>query len=1475
MKRIFCIVPGLFPLLIYLLATAGGLSVSPVAEASWGQCRWENGPGYPTYPSCRDEDCLGNGGRLMCTEPEKRPPLGRNDSQVDSEKFEYGMCDVAAPSIGATARWCIVEGGTWVPVSGGNQECRNLPPQYPAPGNAANEGAALVAGELFVTMGSSCPPVLASDTGWGLTEPGDIVCHSAGPVYQNGLLMSDYRRQHWEGVPNCSGSLDIKYTKSRRLVCPNEYTARTNPVTNELQCFMPKAQCNLHGNPVDCSIGAKLQTENDYRSTDGLAFTRYYNSQGRYRVPGSASGGFVSELTDYWRHSFSRRLLIVNGNSELQAVLRADNGYLVAFDTAGAEIHNDSGAARRLESLGASGWKITQANSDVEYYDVQGRPTSVVMRAGVTTSLTYDAFGLLTTISNSFGRSLTLNYTGGVLSSVTLPGGAVVSYDYDNLGRPVIVNYPDSTSRAYHYEDPHNSWLLTGITDENDVRFSTYKYSLEGYVESEEHAGGVNKYTFQIGDPKSAMSMSLVTDPSGVARSFISLRTLGVSKVYQTTGYCPGCPNISSSSFDANGNYASKMDFNANRTNYAYDLARNLETSRTEGLSPYGASTSVTRTITTDWHPTFRLPTSEKVYSGSSATGTPLRTTSYLYDSAGNILTLTISDAAQSVSRTWSYTYDSFGRVLTEDGPRTDVSDVTTYTYYTCSNGAECGQLQTVTNAVGHVTTYNTYNAHGQPTLITDANGVQTSLAYDVRQRLISQTAAYATADAETTLLEYWPTGLLKKTTRPDGAYLMNFYDDAHRLIRVEDGAGNRLEYVLDVMGKVQVTNSFDPYGTLIKTQRQLYTALGELWQTLTVSGTDEEATVYSYDQNGNQISVRAPLGRLTTSAYDELNRLKQSTDPAGTNTTFAYNALDNITQVTDPRGLATAYQYNAFGDLKQLASPDTGTTTYAYDSGGNLQSTTNARSAVTSQSYDSASRVITTSYSIGGSVDQALSFSYDNGANGKGRMTGASDANHSLSWSYDRLGRVANKSQSVGGITKSVAYAYSDGRATSLLTPSGQTIAYSYDTIGRLAGITVNGNPLISNVTYDSFGPISGWTWGSGALMVRSFDLDGRLSLIDSAGLSTYTFDAAGSIASRLDDVNSTYALAAGNTTVGVSSTSNRITGTTGTLQRTYAYDAAGSVTGDGTATFTYNFADRMSSATKSGVTATYTYNALGQRVRKTLGAATTYFVYDEAGHLLGQYDGAGALVEEIVWLGDIPVATLRPSGPSSISVYYIHTDHLNTPRRVTRPSDNQIVWRWDSDPYGEAAANEDPDGDSQSFILNLRFPGQFKDTESGLNYNYRRDYDPALGRYVEPDPLGLHRDVSGALVDTTTYAYALSDPIGRDDPLGQSPGAAARVGLAALAICMKNARCREAVEAAIRACKNVQCKFERHAAHHNFPGLGWCEHYSLTCWVKGGSRLFRSQWPLPGRCVSTRPQGPLPDRLPNVPPPLLQDPL
>ena len=155
------------------------------------------------------------------------------------------------------------------------------------------------------------------------------------------------------------------------------------------------------------------------------------------------------------------------------------------------------------------------------------------------------------------------------------------------------------------------------------------------------------------------------------------------------------------------------------------------------------------------------------------------------------------------------------------------------------------------------------------------------------------------------------------------------------------------------------------------------------------------------------------------------------------------------------------------------------------------------------------------------------------------------------------------------------------------------------------------------------------------------------------------------------------------------------------------------------------------------------------------------TYFVYDEQGRLIGEYDGAGAARQELVYLGDTPVASVRPRRGRGVDIYPIYTDHLNTPRVVTNQA-NQVVWEWKTDTFGAGAANENPGGLGM-FAFNLRFPGQYYDAETGLHYNYFRDYDPSVGRYVESDPIGIWGGLN-------TYAYVANNPMLYFDTTGEN---------------------------------------------------------------------------------------------------------
>jgi RHS repeat-associated protein len=153
-------------------------------------------------------------------------------------------------------------------------------------------------------------------------------------------------------------------------------------------------------------------------------------------------------------------------------------------------------------------------------------------------------------------------------------------------------------------------------------------------------------------------------------------------------------------------------------------------------------------------------------------------------------------------------------------------------------------------------------------------------------------------------------------------------------------------------------------------------------------------------------------------------------------------------------------------------------------------------------------------------------------------------------------------------------------------------------------------------------------------------------------------------------------------------------------------------------------------------------------------------YYIYDEPGHLMGEYQPSGARVKEYVWADDTLIAILSDYDGSAYQL--VETDQLGTPRAVIHPSKNTVIWRWTNDTaFGEHAPQEDPDGNGIAYTLNLRFPGQYYDSESGLVYNYRRYYESGTGRYAQSDPIGL----AGG---TSTYGYVGGNPLNKIDPFG-----------------------------------------------------------------------------------------------------------
>lgn len=184
------------------------------------------------------------------------------------------------------------------------------------------------------------------------------------------------------------------------------------------------------------------------------------------------------------------------------------------------------------------------------------------------------------------------------------------------------------------------------------------------------------------------------------------------------------------------------------------------------------------------------------------------------------------SATTTGTDRIRSWTYDQYGQVLTADGPRTDINDVTTYTYHSATDPVlgKRGNVATITNALGHITQIPDYDANGRPLTIIDPNGISTTLTYDLRGRLTSKTTG-----GEATSYQYDGVGQLTQVTLPDSSYIAYIYDAAHRLTDVTDSLGNSIHYTLDAMGNRTKEEVKDPQGTLSRQTTRVYDALNRL----------------------------------------------------------------------------------------------------------------------------------------------------------------------------------------------------------------------------------------------------------------------------------------------------------------------------------------------------------------------------------------------------------------------------------------------------------------------------------------------------------------------------------------------------------------------------------------------------------------------------------------------------------------------
>jgi YD repeat-containing protein len=671
------------------------------------------------------------------------------------------------------------------------------------------------------------------------------------------------------------------------------------------------AVCNCAGDPINLGTGNEYRDEED-AVLGALGFHRYYNS---------AAAVASAHVGAHWRHSFDRSLAYLPNNSPATVTVYRPDGVQVSFTLqAGQWVADTDVADQLIEQTDASGapagWTYVNAATRYhEAYDASGNLLSITDPDGLVTTLTYStvstpttvapASGLLLTVTDPRGRVLRFTYNGqGNISSVTQPDGNTLSYAYDATGNLIKVTYPDSTSKQYVYNESalnggaNQPNALTGDIDEAGSRFTSIAYDVQGRATMSRLSTQIELVQISYG----SNGGTNVTYPDGVQTRLDVVMPNGTVHTSSVSTPCgPQCHQPhAAATYDNRGYLATATDFKGNLTKTTYDANGLLD----QQIDASGTTSQ--RTTNTTWNTSLRVPLTRTVL---DASGNTVGNTQWVYNSIGQVLARCDTDPSNGAAsgytcaatgtvpagvRRWNYTYciavgtncPLSGLLLSSTGPRTDLTQATTYSYYASSSATNCGtpgaacyqagDLYKVTDSLGHVTTIASYDADGRITRTTDANGINTDMTYTPRGWLSSRNVGGAT-----TSFTYTPYGEVQTVTNPDGVVITYGYDSAHRLVKITDAQNNYVQYTLDAAGNKTAEQVYDSTGALHKNLSRTFNTLGQLTKVMDgLNHTIFDASASNnYDANGNLVQSADGLGIQRQLGYDALNRLVQTID--------------------------------------------------------------------------------------------------------------------------------------------------------------------------------------------------------------------------------------------------------------------------------------------------------------------------------------------------------------------------------------------------------------------------------------------------------------------------------------------------------------------------------------------------------------------------------------------------------------------
>ena len=1101
--------------------------------------------------------------------------------------------------------------------------------------------------------------------------------------------------------------------------------------------------------------GAVVLEETDLVAGSGTALlvvSRSYQGGTVTRGPFGPGWGSPFEVS---LRRVGQDLVVTGGAGEVRTLERDPaSGYFwglpgefVMVDARGAERRYVSGERTRFDTTGRI-VEVAGRNPNVPPFRFQ-----------------YGAAGRLESITLADASKVTFVYdTAGRVVQASAPGAAA-SYRYDPQGRLAEVTDAEGALTRYRYDAKNH---LVAIEDGAGASISL-EYEASGRVRRRAWSDGRwERFTHDA-----ASATTRVEYPDGY---WVSVQYAKNGRL-ETTRDALGHQEIAE--YNESGALVRSVDASGVETGFAYDSTGRLVRSQTSfGLlvqrEYLGGSDLPTRTRVAgqEWHHEYDA---DGNVTAIVAPGGARTTFAYLPGG----LTRSVTSPA---GHTTTFEYDQAGRVIRSTNP---LGGVTRQSY------DARGRLVAVEDAVGGTTRLE-YTSAGQLARVVDPLGAQTRYEYDARGRL----AALVDPLGRRTIYEYDAAGRLAKIALAGAGAQIYQYDARGRVVGITDPLGRSTALTLDGLGRIQSVRG--PAGT---STSFAYDAKGSWSMTDAAGGrgayaydpvqlvarvTDPVGSTAQrgFDPFGRLTASIDPLGRATRFTYGPLSELAGVTDAAGETARYAYDAARRLAKVVHPNGGETTYTHDALGNVLTATDPLGQTSRYTYDPAGRLTSATTADGRITRFAYDAAHRLIGKMLPGGGTV----TYTYD----AAGNLLRADDQTNPVVYEYDTLGRLTRVLYLSLG--KAVRREYdARGLRSKLIAPDGREIAYQYDASARLVAI-VGPDGRAIRFTYDAAGRPSGIQYPNGVSGRYTFDSAGRptaIGYVDGAGRPvagwTYAYDAAGNRteARAASGAVTAYRYDANGQLVEEAPSDGPATrwtyGPGGDRQRheqegravsyrhdaghrlieagpaQFAYDRSGNLirrqTPQGTTTYAYDDAGRLIEAARPEGAVRFGYAATGERLWREEGGARTFYVHDGL-DLLGEIDAAGQM--RALYLHgpgvDMPLAAGRADGWQ-----YLHADVLGSIAAVTGDG-GRVVAQARYGAFGE------PRGPA-ALPVPFGFTGREWDPATGLSYHRARYYDPALGRFLGPDP------APPALEDLRTlnpYLYASNNPVRFTDPLG-----------------------------------------------------------------------------------------------------------